>query len=59
MGTQAVLSQLGVEGNWHRIMREIVLGEEPSTEIGATWGAAPGGSRWAPLGQINRAPANR
>jgi predicted unusual protein kinase regulating ubiquinone biosynthesis (AarF/ABC1/UbiB family) len=59
MGTQAVLSQLGVEGNWHRIMREIVLGDEPSTAVGAAWGAAPGGSLWVPLGQIGRAAANR
>ena len=47
MGTQAVISQLEPEANWHRIMREIVAGDAPSTEIGETWGAVPGGSAWA------------
>jgi predicted unusual protein kinase regulating ubiquinone biosynthesis (AarF/ABC1/UbiB family) len=36
-GTWAVLSHLGAEANWHRILREIVFGEAPSTEIGAAW----------------------
>jgi predicted unusual protein kinase regulating ubiquinone biosynthesis (AarF/ABC1/UbiB family) len=36
-GTWAVLAHLGAEANWHRIMREILFGDEPSTEIGRRW----------------------
>ena len=39
----AVLGQLRATRNWHRIMREIVFGEEPATELGvkeaAFWAA--------------------
>jgi predicted unusual protein kinase regulating ubiquinone biosynthesis (AarF/ABC1/UbiB family) len=36
-GTWAVLAHLGAEANWHRIMREILFGDEPTTEIGRRW----------------------
>lgn len=36
-GTWSVLAHLGAEANWHRIMREILFGEPPSTEIGKSW----------------------
>src|SRR3954469_14907144 len=32
--TLAVLAQLGARGNWHRIAREWMYGEEPVTELG-------------------------
>ncbi len=34
VGVFAVLGQLRATGNWHRIMREYVFGDEPSTELG-------------------------
>ena len=34
IGVVAVLGQLRAQRNWHRIMREWVYGEEPSTELG-------------------------
>ncbi len=34
MLTLAVLSQLRAKANWHRIAREWMYGEEPSTELG-------------------------
>jgi predicted unusual protein kinase regulating ubiquinone biosynthesis (AarF/ABC1/UbiB family) len=34
MLTLAVLSQLRASGNWHRIAREWMYGEEPTTELG-------------------------
>ena len=36
-GMWAVLEHLGAEANWHRITREILFGDPPSTEIGARW----------------------
>jgi hypothetical protein len=38
-GTWAVLSHLRAERNWHRMMREILFGDDPTTEIGESWGA--------------------
>jgi len=38
VGVFAVLGHLRATANWHRIMREYVLGEEPATELGrADW----------------------
>ncbi len=34
IGVMAVLGQLGAKRNWHRIMREWVYADEPSTELG-------------------------
>lgn len=34
VGVFAVLGQLRASANWHRIMREYVFGEQPSTELG-------------------------
>ena len=34
MLTLAVLSQLRARGNWHRIAREWMYGDEPVTELG-------------------------
>jgi predicted unusual protein kinase regulating ubiquinone biosynthesis (AarF/ABC1/UbiB family) len=39
-GMWSVLAHLGAEANWHRITREILFGDEPSTEIGRGWSAA-------------------
>lgn len=36
-GTSAVLGHFEAEANWHRITREMILGEEPSTEVGRRW----------------------
>jgi predicted unusual protein kinase regulating ubiquinone biosynthesis (AarF/ABC1/UbiB family) len=36
-GTAAVLGHLEAEANWHRIAREHLLGDQPSTEIGSKW----------------------
>jgi predicted unusual protein kinase regulating ubiquinone biosynthesis (AarF/ABC1/UbiB family) len=36
-GTSAVLGHLQAQANWHRIAREHLLGEPPSTEIGERW----------------------
>jgi predicted unusual protein kinase regulating ubiquinone biosynthesis (AarF/ABC1/UbiB family) len=36
-GTSAVLGHLEAEANWHRITREFLFGDPPSTEIGARW----------------------
>jgi predicted unusual protein kinase regulating ubiquinone biosynthesis (AarF/ABC1/UbiB family) len=33
--TLAVMSQLHATGNWHRIAREWIFGDEPATELGA------------------------
>jgi hypothetical protein len=35
IGVVAVLGQLGVSRNWHRIAREAWFGEPPATELGA------------------------
>ncbi len=39
-GMWSVLAHLGAEANWHRITREILFADEPSTEIGRGWAAA-------------------
>jgi hypothetical protein len=39
-GMWSVLAHLGAEANWHRITREILFGDEASTEIGRGWSAA-------------------
>ena len=36
----AVLGQLRATRNWHRIMREIVFGDAPATELGRLLGPA-------------------
>jgi predicted unusual protein kinase regulating ubiquinone biosynthesis (AarF/ABC1/UbiB family) len=36
-GTAAVLGHLEAEANWHRITREFLFGDPPSTEIGVRW----------------------
>ena len=36
-GTAAVLGHLEAEANWHRISRELLLGDPPSTPIGERW----------------------
>lgn len=36
-GTSAVLGHLEAVGNWHRMGREMLLGDPPSTEIGEQW----------------------
>lgn len=33
-GVYSVLAELGAEANWHRIHREYIFGDEPSTELG-------------------------
>jgi hypothetical protein len=33
-GVHSVLAHLGARGNFHRIERELLLGEPPSTELG-------------------------
>jgi predicted unusual protein kinase regulating ubiquinone biosynthesis (AarF/ABC1/UbiB family) len=39
IGVLAVAGQLRAEGNWHRVMREYVFGDEPATELGhQEWG---------------------
>ena len=42
-GTWSVLAHLGAEANWHRIMREILFGDPPSTPIGDAWRRADRG----------------
>jgi hypothetical protein len=37
IGTAAVLGHLEAEANWHRITREHLFGDPPSTEIGKDW----------------------
>ena len=36
-GTAAVLGHLEAEANWHRITREFLFGDPPSTDIGRGW----------------------
>jgi len=36
-GTAAVLGHLEAEANWHRIAREFLFGDPPSTDIGRRW----------------------
>jgi predicted unusual protein kinase regulating ubiquinone biosynthesis (AarF/ABC1/UbiB family) len=44
-GTWAVLAHLGAEGNWHRMLREVLYNDEPSTELGAAWAHAEARAR--------------
>src|SRR5579862_9451550 len=53
--TLAVMSQLRAIGNWHRIAREWIFGDEPATELGAAeaaffgpTGSGPGGGSSSP-----------
>jgi len=53
--TLAVMSQLRARGNWHRIAREWIFGDPPSTELGVAEaafygirGAGPGGGSSSP-----------
>ena len=39
-GILAVMARLQAEGNYHRIARELALGDAPSTHIGAGWSSA-------------------
>jgi predicted unusual protein kinase regulating ubiquinone biosynthesis (AarF/ABC1/UbiB family) len=39
-GTWSVLAHLGAEGNWHRMLREVLYGDPASTEIGHAWAEA-------------------
>jgi hypothetical protein len=41
-GTWAVLGHLEAEANWHRIVRELLCGDPPSTPIGERWGPVRG-----------------
>jgi predicted unusual protein kinase regulating ubiquinone biosynthesis (AarF/ABC1/UbiB family) len=47
-GMWSVLAHLGAEANWHRITREILFGDEPSTEIGRGWAAHSAGATTGP-----------
>ena len=52
MLTLAVLGQLRARGNWHRIAREWIYGEDPGTELGraeAPFWATHGASRRPPV----------
>ena len=43
-GMWSVLAHLGAEANWHRITREILFGDPPTTEIGRGWATGAGRS---------------
>ena len=45
--TLGVLGQLGATANWHRIAREWLFGDTPSTELGRARGALPHAARRA------------
>jgi hypothetical protein len=40
-GTLGVLGKLEAEANWHRVMRDLVVGDGPHTAIGAAWHEQP------------------
>ncbi|HEX4420458.1 MAG TPA: AarF/UbiB family protein, partial [Kofleriaceae bacterium] len=40
-GVYSILAQLGASGNWHRIHREFLYGDPPSTAMGRAWPRAP------------------
>ncbi len=40
-GTVAVVSRLGAEANWHRVLKELACNTAASTEIGERWKASP------------------
>lgn len=43
VGSLAAISKFEPEANWRQVIGEIVLGHEPTTEIGKAWGRSPGG----------------
>jgi len=58
--TLAVMSQLRATGNWHRIAREWIFGDEPATELGAAESAFYGGPvRGAGPGADSSSPDDR
>ena len=46
VGSLAAISKFQPEANWRQIIGEIVLGDEPTTQIGKAWGPSPGGSEF-------------
>ena len=44
VGSLAAISKFEPEANWRQVIGEIVLGHEPTTDIGKEWGPSPGGS---------------
>jgi hypothetical protein len=40
-GIRFLIRTMGAEANWHRIAREVLFGDEPSTQIGRQWTADP------------------
>ena len=58
--TLAVMSQLRATGNWHRIAREWIFGDEPATELGAAESVFYGGPiRGAGPGADSSSPGDR
>ena len=59
--TLAVMSQLRATGNWHRIAREWIFGDEPVTELGraeaAFYGLRAGGSAAGSSSPVTRSAA--
>jgi predicted unusual protein kinase regulating ubiquinone biosynthesis (AarF/ABC1/UbiB family) len=53
MGALAVIAQLEPELDWGAVAREVVLGREPSTPVGLTWGTSPGGAEFARSAQAS------
>jgi hypothetical protein len=51
-GTLATISRLSPRANWHGVLSEVVLGAPPTTEIGVTWGSAPGGAEFHVSGAL-------
>lgn len=43
VGSLAAISKFEPEANWRQVIGEIVLGHEPTTDIGKAWGPSPGG----------------
>jgi predicted unusual protein kinase regulating ubiquinone biosynthesis (AarF/ABC1/UbiB family) len=46
VGSLAAISKFAPEANWRQVIGEIVLGHEPTTEIGKAWGPSPGGAEF-------------
>jgi predicted unusual protein kinase regulating ubiquinone biosynthesis (AarF/ABC1/UbiB family) len=46
VGSLAAISKFEPEANWRQVIGEIVLGHEPTTDIGKAWGPSPGGSEF-------------
>ena len=57
--TLAVMSQLRARGNWHRIAREWIFGDPPSTELGVAEAAFYGGVRGAGSAAGSSSPGDR